>query len=51
MSVESPLCNIVKVEKISTSNKSVDRTYSLDITCKVSYILSDFFSFVTTYLD
>ena len=35
VSIDSSLCNIVKVEKISASNKSVDRAYTLDITCKV----------------
>ena len=36
MALESPLCNIVKVDKISSSNKSVDKTYTMDITCKVA---------------
>ena len=36
MALESPLCNIVKVDKISSSNKNVDRTYTMDITCKVT---------------
>jgi len=34
VALESPLCNIVKVDKISSSNKNVDRTYTMDITCK-----------------
>lgn len=32
--VESPICNVVRVEKIGASTKNVDRAYGLDITCK-----------------
>eukprot|EP00112_Aurelia_sp_Birch-Aquarium-sp1_P025334 Seg837.12 transcript_id=Seg837.12/GoldUCD/mRNA.D3Y31 product="Myotubularin-related protein 2" protein_id=Seg837.12/GoldUCD/D3Y31 len=32
--VESPLCNVVKVEKIGASTKNAERAYGLEITCK-----------------